>query len=151
MTHRTAADEILADLVDADRRHDPGRHIIALQRALQGQGVHDRRQHAHVVAGHPVHAVLCEPGPAEYVPAPDHDGYFNTQLTRLSDFLGQTLEHGRIDAILGLAHEGLAGEFQQYAPEGRPGFVSCVWRRFAHRASLAVASGIRFSGPGPGP
>jgi hypothetical protein len=51
-----ATDVVLADLVDADRRHHPGRDRQRLERVLQRERVHDRGQHAHVVAGDAVHA-----------------------------------------------------------------------------------------------
>jgi hypothetical protein len=48
---RLAADVGLGELVDLDGALHPGRHADLLERVLQGQGVDDRGEHAHVVGG----------------------------------------------------------------------------------------------------
>ena len=58
---RAAPDVRLGDLVHRDRGHDPGRHAGPLEGVLEGQAVHDRREHADVVAGRAVHARAPRP------------------------------------------------------------------------------------------
>ena len=55
---RTArlTDEVFAHLIDADRRHHARLHALLLERILQRQGVHDRRQHAHLIGRDAIHA-----------------------------------------------------------------------------------------------
>ena len=68
-----AADVRLGDLVHGDRGHDPGRHAGPLEGVLERQAVHDRREHADVVAGRAVHPARRGGQAAEDVAATDHD------------------------------------------------------------------------------
>ena len=58
----------------ADRGHDPRRHAGLLAGVLERQGVHDRGEHAHVVAGGALHAPGGGREAAEDVAAADDDG-----------------------------------------------------------------------------
>ena len=49
-------------------------HAVLLQGILEGEAVHDRREHAHVVAGRPFHALGGRREAAEDVAATDDDG-----------------------------------------------------------------------------
>ena len=49
-------------------------HARLLEGILEGERVHDRRQHAHVVAGGALHAPGGRGQTAEDVAATDHDG-----------------------------------------------------------------------------
>src|SRR5690606_36129489 len=113
VTDGTAADEVLADLVDLDGAHYPGDGTAALERVLHGQRVDDRGQHAHVVAGDPVHALGGQPGAAEDVSATDDHADLAAEVDHLVDLPGDAPQCLRIDAVVGIAHERLAGEFQQ--------------------------------------
>ena len=63
----------LGDLVHGDRGHDPGRDAGPLERVLERQAVHDRREHADVVAGRAVHPAGGRGQAAEDVAAADDD------------------------------------------------------------------------------
>ena len=69
-----------ADLVHGDGRHDPRGHARLLERVLERQAVHDRRQHADVVAGGALHAPRRRGQAAEDVAATDHHGDLDAQL-----------------------------------------------------------------------
>ena len=84
-----------------------------LERVLQGEGVDDRRQHAHVVGGGAVHPLRAGREAAEQVAAADHDRGLDAEGLDLGDLLGDLGRDGRVDAELLLAHQGFAGEFQQ--------------------------------------
>ena len=73
VAHRAPSDVGLADLVHRDRAHHAGRLAELLERVLQGEPVHDGRQHPHVVTGRAVHPLGAGGQPAEDVAAPDHD------------------------------------------------------------------------------
>ena len=68
---RAPAQEVLADLVDADRRHHPHVHPAAFQRVLQGEGIDHGCEHADVIAGGAVHPRLREAlAPRKMLPPP---------------------------------------------------------------------------------
>src|SRR6185437_3509569 len=112
---RAAADEILGHVVDLDRAHHAGIAAALLDRVGHRQRVHHGGQHAHVVAGDPVHAGRGEALATEDVAAADHHAHFHAGLAYLDDLLGQPADHLRVDAVVGLAHQRLAGELEQDA------------------------------------
>ena len=63
----------LGDLRHRDRRLHAHLRAGLLEEVLQGERVHDRAEHAHVVGAAAVHAALAEFGAAEEVAAADHD------------------------------------------------------------------------------
>src|SRR5690606_31614358 len=71
-----AADVVLADVVDLDGAHDPDLAAELFQGVLHGQGVDDRGEHAHLVAGDAVHAGGGQAGAAEDVATADDQGDF---------------------------------------------------------------------------
>ena len=85
VAHRAAPDVFLAHLVDADRRHHARVQAERLDRVLHRQRIHDGRQHAHVIAGHAVHAGARQAGAAEDVAAADHDRDLHAQAHDLAD------------------------------------------------------------------
>ncbi len=87
--------------------------VLLLERVLQGEGVDDRRQHAHVVGGGPVHAARAGRQPAEDVAAADDDRRFDAHRLNGANVVGDASGHGRVDAELLLAHQGFARELQE--------------------------------------
>src|SRR5690606_22395771 len=65
------ADVVLAHVVDLDRTQHAHARAGLLQRVLHGERVDDGGQHAHLVAGHPVHAAGRQARAAEDVAAAD--------------------------------------------------------------------------------
>src|SRR5690606_37042183 len=70
---RAAANVILADLVDLQRGHRAGGDAAPLERILQRERIDDRREHAHVIGRHAIHAGLGKPRAAKDVAAADHE------------------------------------------------------------------------------
>ena len=92
MAHRAASDVVLADLVDAQRRHDPGVGAQALESVLQRQRIDHRGEHPHVIGRHPVHAGARQPRAAEDVAAAQYDRDLDPHLGQLADLAGDALE-----------------------------------------------------------
>src|SRR5690606_15626962 len=141
VAHRAPPDVVLADLVNLDRRHDAGMLVDLLERILQRQRVHHGRQHSHVVAGGAVHPGTREAGTAEDVAAADHDRHLDAHAADLGDLPRDPPDHGRIDAVVELAHERLARELQQYAAIEYRGVAhpSCLPRCAAPDGPVAAA------------
>src|SRR3546814_656832 len=72
VAERVWGEVVLADIVYLGRPHHPGRAAELLQCVLHGQRVDHRGQHAHVVAGDPVHAAGGQARATEDVAAADH-------------------------------------------------------------------------------
>jgi hypothetical protein len=77
--------------------------------------IHDRRQHAHVIAGNPVHTGAGEPGAAEDVASANDDRDFDTALPCGRNFAGDSLDGPRLDPVIQFAHQSLAAQLEQYA------------------------------------
>jgi hypothetical protein len=80
-----ATDEGFAHLGDVDGALDPGFDALFLQGILEREGVDQRGQHAHVVAGGPLNAALAALQPAKDVAAPDDDHDLDTEIAHLLD------------------------------------------------------------------
>jgi hypothetical protein len=113
----------LGHLAHGDGALDTGLDASLFQEVLQGQAVHDRSEHAHVVGAGAVHAALGELGPTEEVSAADDDGDFHLGDGR-SDLLGDGADGFRVHTELAAA-EDLAGKLQEHAALGLP--VGGLW------------------------
>src|SRR5690606_8732159 len=100
--------------------------------------------HSHVVAGGAVHPGTREAGTAEDVAAADHDRHLDAHAADLGDLPRDPPDHGRIDAVVELAHERLARELQQHAAIEYRGVAhpSCLPRCAAPDGPVAAA-GLR--------
>ena len=92
--------------------HDPCVAAVLFQGVLHCQGVHDRGQHAHVVALGAVHALGRGGHAAKDVAAADDQGYLEAGRGHLGDFFCELADGFRFDAELLAARKGLAAEFQ---------------------------------------
>ena len=131
-----ARDVGLGDLAHGDRRLDAGLQAGLLAEVLQGQAVHDRAEHAHVVGLGAVHAGLAELGAAEEVAAAHDDGDLGALGHDLGELLGDAADDVGVDADLAAA-EGLAGELEQH-----PVVTGCrrpAGRRWARTAVRLVS------------
>ena len=72
--------------------HDAGWRTLALDRRLQRQTVHDGREHAHGVAGRPLHAARGDIHAADHVAAADHHGDLGAELLRRDQIGGDTVD-----------------------------------------------------------
>ncbi len=89
-----AADVRLGDLLHLDRRHDARVGAVPLERLLDGESVQHRAEHAHVVAGRPVHARRRGGHAAVDVAAADHDRELGPARAH-----GDELERERVDRV----------------------------------------------------
>ena len=115
MADGPAPDVGLGHLGHVDRRLHPGGLLELLERVLEGQGVDDRGEHAHVVGLGAVHARAGAGHAPPDVAAADDDGDVDVEVAAdLDDLLRPGRADDRaVDAVAGLAGEGLAGELQQ--------------------------------------
>src|SRR6202042_2899263 len=113
VSHRATADVVLAHLVDANGGHDPGLYAEPLERILHGERVHDGREHAHVVGGHPIHAGACQACAAKDVAAADDHGDLHRHQHDVLQFTGDALDDRRVDAVIPVAHQGFTGQLHQ--------------------------------------
>jgi hypothetical protein len=105
----------LRDLGHRDRGLHPRLDALLLEEVLQGQAVHDRAEHAHVVGPVAVHAALLQLGAAEEVAAADDDRDLHAAPGGRGDLPGDALYDVGVDADRA-ATEDLAGELQHDPP-----------------------------------
>ena len=98
-----------------NRRDHPRMRPFFLQSVLQGQGVDDGGQHAHVVGDDPVNSHRRCRHAADEIAAAHHHGDFHAHLPDFRNFLGNPRRHFRINAEPLLAHQGFATQLQQDA------------------------------------
>ena len=102
----------LGDLSHCDGGLHAGGLPFLFQEVLQGEAVHHRAEHAHVIAAGAVDAGLLEFGAAEEVAAADDDGHLHALPYGRDDLLGDAADHMGVDADLA-ATERLTGQFEQ--------------------------------------
>ena len=108
-----AADVVFTNVMHRNCRHDADIGIDTFERVLQSQGVHYRGQHAHMVAGDTVDSGFSEAGAAENVAAANDDGNFDPELGNITDFYGDPVNDDRVNAVVFLAQQRFAAEFQK--------------------------------------
>ena len=116
MANGAAADVVLADLVDLQRRHARVRRHPALERVLQRERVDDGGEHAHVIAGDAIHAGLGQARAAKDVAAADHDAELDAEPDDLGDLGGDAADDGGVDAVVLAAEQRFAAELQENPP-----------------------------------
>ena len=93
-------------------RVDPG----GFERALEGQRVNHRGQHAHVVRRHPVHPLRRARKPAEDIAPADDHADLHARADDLGDFAGDLGDVLHVDPLPAIAAEGrFAGNLQKHA------------------------------------
>jgi len=115
VTHGAAPDIRLGDLRHLDRGHRSRRDAGSLERVLQRQGVDERGQHAHEVAGCAIEASLGRGQAAEDVASADHHRDLHAHLMDALDLRGDVLHHLEIDAVIAASAERFAAQLQQDA------------------------------------
>jgi hypothetical protein len=140
-----AADEGLGELRDLYGRLDARVDSDLFERVLKDDGVHDGRQHAYVVGAGAVHVAGALGDAAEDVAAADDDRDLDAHLVVHGlDLLGDGARHVHVNAVVLRAHQGLAGNFQQDAAEGRPVGVRCR-HKFPVEGFRFQVSGFKFA------
>jgi hypothetical protein len=90
-----------------------------VERALDGERVHDGGEHADVIGGGAVHAAGGCAGTAPEIPAAHDDAEFQPGLDGLADFQGDAIDDLRRDVVARVAvAQSLAAEFENGALEG---------------------------------
>ena len=84
-----------------------------LERILEREAVHDRREHADVVARRPVHALRGGGQAAEDVAATDHDPDLDAATVDLGDLAGDERAELGIDAVRAVTEQRLAGQLEE--------------------------------------
>ena len=115
MVDRPAADIRFGDFGDGDRGLDAHGDPDRLELRLERESVDDHREHAHVVRGRLLDAMLGHRGAAHDVPAADHHRDLHGEVAHLLDLLGQIARVLRGDTELTVAQKGFAGELQQHS------------------------------------
>ena len=115
MADGAATDIGLRNLAHLDGAHNARLDIVALESILKRKGVHAGGEHADVVGLGTVHAFCRTRHAAEDVAAADGDGQLDAVVDDLFDLDGELFDHLRVDAVAGVAHQGLAGELEQDA------------------------------------
>lgn len=112
MADSPAADIRFSDLLHVDSRLDAGSDAVLFHGVLEGQGIHDRSQHAHVVCRDAVHAFSRTGQAAPDVAAADDDGDLDAELIDFDDLLGNGFNRFRVDTIPLFASQCFAAQFQ---------------------------------------
>ena len=117
-------DERLRDLLHRDRGLHPAVDAELLDGVAQRQRVDHRREHAHVVGGDPVDAVLGGFGAAHDVAAADDDRHLHAALDDVRQLLGDVAGGAVVDAVPGGAEQRLAAELEDDPSEDGPAPVA---------------------------
>ena len=108
MAHRPTADVGLGDAGHLDGALHPRVLAGALEGVLQRQRVHDRAEHADVIALGGIHALHRPLAATPEVATTDHDGYIDPHLSDGHDVAGSDIESVTIESLAGLAGQCLA-------------------------------------------
>ena len=136
MTDGLAADVRLCDLAHLDGGLYARVHIELLECILEGECVHDRGHHAHVVGRRAVHALGRAGEPAPDVAAADDDGDVDAALTDFLDLLRDIFDNSRVDAEALIAGKRFTTEFQDNA------FIFCWFQNITLHLNVTASFSI---------
>ncbi len=141
-------DERLGDLGHGDRGLDPGRLPDGFEGVLEGEGVDDRREHAHVVGAGPVHPSGRAAHAPPDVAAADDDRELDAELAaRVGNLLGDALDNRGVDAVAGRGvGERLTRELQHRSAVAALGHDAPSWVA-DRRAGTGPAPGVGWVSP----
>ena len=117
--HGMTAVIVLDDATHRNGRHDPARDVAPFQGIAQAQGIHDRGEHAHVVAGDPIQARRLQCGATEQIAATHHKPDLDANADQLTDLQRHAVQDLRVDAEVLVAHERFARQLEQDASVSR--------------------------------
>ena len=92
-SHSAATDIRLANLVHLDTTHNAAGAIDPLDGILQGESIHNRGKHAHVIGLGALHTLGRAGDTAEDVAASDNDRDLDPLVVKLLDLNGHALHH----------------------------------------------------------
>ena len=99
---------------DLQCRLHPHVHALLLQHIGHGHAVHGSGQHAHMVGAGPLNVALAVLHAAPEVAAADDDTYLHAHVHTLSDDLGHTAHHLKVQSEMLVACQRLAADFNKY-------------------------------------
>jgi hypothetical protein len=115
-----APDVGLGDLGDVDRGENACLRAQPLEHVLERERVEHGREHPRIVRGRAVHALGRCSHAAVDVPRPHHDRDLYPAPVHLDDLAGDLLDPRQVEPVFLVAHQGLAGELEEHAPEDGP-------------------------------
>ncbi len=118
MCKRSTARITFNDTGDSESRENSGRHAALFEGVLQGQCIHDGRQHAHVVGLGSIHALCTDRHAAKEIAAAHHQRELHAGRHDIANFTNDTCQHLAIDAEGFFAHQRLTTQLEQYASVG---------------------------------
>jgi hypothetical protein len=121
MADGAPADVGLGDLAHVDGAHHTRRQPRFFDRVLQRQRIDKGGDHADVIADGPLH--FGRVGAAEDIAAADDDPHFHTEQGHFLHLGGEAADDDRIDAVIAIALEELAAEFEENAAVLRLGRI----------------------------
>jgi hypothetical protein len=89
------------------------------ERVLEGQGVEHGGQHSHVIGGGAVHPLRRRGHAAVDVAGAHHDRRLHASPLHAGHGVGDRPHAVGVGAVLQVAHQRLARQLEQQAPEGR--------------------------------
>ena len=113
VAHGAAADVGLGYLVHLDGGHDAAVEAQLLDGVLQGDGVDDGGEHAHVVGGDAVHVDGLLGDAAEEVSSADDDADLAAEGVDGGDLCGYFVNENGVDAETFACSQGFSGEFEE--------------------------------------
>ena len=115
MADGATADVRFGNLVHADRGLHSCRLATVLQRVLEGQGIDDGAEHAHVIGRDAVHAALARRVAADDVATADHDRELGVVFgLHRDDVHSDVVDDIGIDAEGRFAGESLASQLEEH-------------------------------------
>src|SRR5262245_7356245 len=151
MIERLVANIGLAHGGHGNGGQDARRNVLALERGLKREPVHDRGKHAHVVGPRPIHPAFRRHQAAIDVAGADNEANLRTGRGRRGDVPRERGKHVEIDAVTLAAGKRLARKLQQH-----PAIAKVLGRsrpchqpssRLFARARLAIAHPYAASSP----
>jgi len=113
MTDGAATNIGFGDLAHLDSRQHTRGNSRPFEGILQCKGVHAGGKHADIVRLAAVHALCRTRHASEDIAAAHGDRKLNSVVVNTLDFAGKLFYDLGIDAVAGIPHQGLAGQFQQ--------------------------------------
>ena len=109
-----------------------------LEGVLERKGVHDGREHAHIVGLGAIHALSGSSKAAEDIAAADDDTDLNALVMKGLDLSREAGGDGRVDTVAALPHQGFTGQLQKDAVIEVVGHSSSLVADFIHFSSMTV-------------
>ena len=115
MPDRPATDIHFCDLSHLDRRENARVDVHLLQSVLHRKGIHDRREHTHIVGGNTIKSLSACGESAEDIAAADDEGNLDSEVVNILDLRSNAAHDIGIDSESLVAHQRFSAELEQDA------------------------------------